>query len=161
MTNLLLYFSRQPETKAILFLLFSIVILPLSAFSILYVPRFIWLFIRSSYILIGLYTVGVYFVTRWFAQGGQYDDLKTKNLSGKTYLITGSAGGIGKQTALELVKRGAKVVLFARSSNLQQAIDDVKKVARDDKLVSGYPLDLADLVSIEKGIEQYKINEGE
>jgi len=161
MTNLLFYFCRQPETKAILFLLFSIVILPLSSFSILYVPRFIWLFIRSSYILIGLYIVGVYFVTRWFAQGRQYDDLKTKNLSGKTYLITGSAGGIGKQTALELVKRGAKVVLFARSSNLQQAIDDVKKVARDDKLVSGYPLDLADLVSIEKGIEQYKINEGE
>jgi len=103
----------------------------------------------------------VYFVTRWFARGGQYDALKTKDLSGKTYLITGSAGGIGKQTALELVKRGAKVVLFARTSNLQQTIDDVKKVARDNKLVSGYPIDLSDLISIEKGIEQYKIKEGE
>ncbi|CAF1378479.1 unnamed protein product [Rotaria sordida] len=82
-------------------------------------------------------------------------------LSGKTYLITGSAGGIGNQTALELAKRGAKVVLFARPSNLQQAINDVKKVAREDKLISGYPLDLADLLSIEKCIEEYKKNEGE
>ncbi|CAF1319746.1 unnamed protein product [Rotaria sordida] len=80
---------------------------------------------------------------------------------GKTYLITGSAGGIGNQTALELAKRGAKVVLLARPSNLQQAINDVKKVAREDKLISGYPLDLADLLSIEKCIEEYKKNEGE
>jgi hypothetical protein len=161
MTNLLLYFFNQPEAKAVSVLLLSIIILPLSAFSILYVPHFIWLFIRSSYILSALYLVGVYFVTRWFARGGQYDALKTKNLSGKTYLITGSAGGIGKQTALELAKCGAKVILFARPSNLQQTIDDVKKVARDNKLVSGYPIDLSDLISIEKGIEQYKIKEGE
>jgi hypothetical protein len=161
MVNPLLQFSRQPETKGLFVLSLSILLLPLSAFSRLYVPHFIWLFIRSSYIFTGLYIIGVYFVTRWFARGGQYDALKTKDLSGKTYLITGSAGGIGKQTALELVKRGAKVVLFARTSNLQQTIDDVKKVARDNKLVSGYPIDLSDLISIEKGIEQYKIKEGE
>jgi hypothetical protein len=148
MVNPLLQFSRQPETKGLFVLSLSILLLPLSAFSRLYVPHFIWLFIRSSYIFTGLYIIGVYFV-------------KTKDLSGKTYLITGSAGGIGKQTALELVKRGAKVVLFARTSNLQQTIDDVKKVARDNKLVSGYPIDLSDLISIEKGIEQYKIKEGE
>jgi len=161
MTNLLLYFFSQPEAKALSVLLFSIIILPLSAFSILYVPHFIWLYIRSSYIFSALYLAGICFVTRWFARGGQYDALKTKNLSGKTYLITGSAGGIGKETALELAKCGAKVILFARPSNLQQTIDDVKKVARDNKLVSGYPLDLSDLISIEKGFKQYKINEGE
>jgi hypothetical protein len=161
MTNLLLYFLRRTEVKALFVVLFSILILPLSAFSLLYVPHFIWLVIRWSYIFIGLYIVGIYFVARYFARGGQYDALQTKNLSGKTYLITGSAGGIGKQTALELAKRGAKVVLFARSSNLKQTIDDVKQVARNDNLVSGYPIDLTDLISIEKGIEQYKKTEGE
>jgi hypothetical protein len=161
MTNIFLYFVRQPEVKALLIFLLSIVILPLSAFSILYVPHFIWLFIRSSYIFLVLYIVGIYFLIRWFARGTQYDAFQTKDLSGKTYLITGSAGGIGKQTALELAKHGAKVILFARSSNLQQAIDDVKKVARDSQLVSGYPIDLSDLISIEKGIEQYKKTEGE
>jgi hypothetical protein len=161
MANVLLYFVGQPEAKALFTLLFSIIILPLSAFSAPFVPNFIWLFIRSSYVFVALYILGVCFLTRWIARGGQYDDLNTKNLSGKTYLITGSAGGIGKQTALELAKRGAKVVLFARPSNLQQTITDVKKVARDATLVSGYPLDLSDLRSIEKGIEQYKIKEKE
>ncbi len=161
MVNLLLYFLRQPEAKAFFVVLLSIVIPPLSAFSLFYVPHFIWVIIRSSYIFIGLYIVGIYFVARYFARGTQFDDLHTTNLKGKTYLITGSAGGIGKQTALQLAKRGAKVVLFARSSNLQQTIDDVKKVARNDNLVSGYPIDLADLISIERGIEQYKQNEGE
>ncbi|CAF3170423.1 unnamed protein product [Rotaria sp. Silwood2] len=161
MPNLLLYFIRRPEARAFLILLVSILILPLSAFSLFFVPQSIWLLIRSSYIFIALYIVGVYFLTRWFARGKQFNALKTKNLGGKTYLITGSASGIGKQTALELAKRGAKVILFARPSNLQQAIDDVKKVARDDKLISGYSLDLADLLSIEKCIEQYKKSEGE
>lgn len=93
--------------------------------------------------------------------GRQFDALHTKDLREKTYLITGSAGGIGKQTALELAKRGAKVVWFARPSNLQQTINDVKKVALDAKLISGYPLDLTDLLSIKSAIEQYKTNEGE
>ncbi|CAF3672441.1 unnamed protein product [Adineta steineri] len=161
MVNLVLYFLGQPETKALLTLFVSIIILPLSAFSAPLVPHFIWVFLRSSYLFLGIYFVGVCCLVRWIARGGQYDALKTKDLSGKTYLVTGSAGGIGKQTALELSKLGAKVVLFARPSNLQQTISDVKKVARDAKLVSGYPIDLADLRSIKTGIEQYKKSEGE
>lgn len=161
MSSVLFYFFNQPEARAFLTLILSIVILPLSSFSLLYVPHLIWLIVGYSYIFIGLYLIGVYFLTRWIAQGQQYDELKTKNLSGKTYLITGSAGGIGKETAIELVKRGAKVVLFARSNNLKQTIDDVKKVARNSELISGYPIDLSDLISIKKGIELYKTNEGE
>jgi hypothetical protein len=160
MANLFWYFIRQPEAKALLVVVFSIVIVPLSAFSIL-VPNIIWRLISSSYFILSLYISGAYFAARWFARGGQYDGLKTKNLNGKTYLITGSAGGIGKQTALELAKCGAKVVLFARPSNLQQTIDDVKKVARDPNLITGYPIDLSDLNAIRKGIEQYKTKEGE
>ncbi|CAF1551278.1 unnamed protein product [Adineta steineri] len=161
MASLVLYFLGQPETRAFLTLFLSIIILPLSAFSAPLIPHFIWTLVRSSYLFIGLYIVAVCCLVRWIARGGQYDALKTKDLSGKTYLITGSAGGIGKQTALELSKLGAKVVLFARPGNLQQTINDVKKVARDPKLVSGYPIDLSDLLSIKTGIEQYKSSEGE
>lgn len=151
----------MPEMKALFVVFFSIILLPLSAYSVFFVPQFIWHFIRSSNTIIALYILGVGFLTRWLAGGAQYDALKTIDLSGKTYLITGSAGGIGKQTALELANQGAKVVLFARPSNLQQAINEVKQVARDEKLVSGYPLDLADLISIKDAVKQYKMNEGE
>lgn len=96
---------------------------------------------------------------RWFAQGGQYSDIHTVNLDGQTFLITGAAGGIGKETALELVKRGARVILFARSTNITEAINDVKKVARSSNNVTGYSLDLADLRSIKACVEEFTKNE--
>jgi NAD(P)-dependent dehydrogenase (short-subunit alcohol dehydrogenase family) len=96
---------------------------------------------------------------RWFAQGGQYPDIHKANLDGKTFLITGAAGGIGKETALELVKRRARVILFARSTNITEAINDVKKVARSPNNVAGYSLDLADLRSIKACVEEFMKNE--
>jgi len=96
---------------------------------------------------------------RWFARGRQYSDIYTANLDGQTFLITGAAGGIGKETALELAKRGARVIIFARSTNLAEAINDIKKVAQSRNNVTGYPLDLADLRSIKACVEQFMENE--
>jgi NAD(P)-dependent dehydrogenase (short-subunit alcohol dehydrogenase family) len=96
---------------------------------------------------------------RYWARGGQYPDIQTANLEGQTFLITGAGGGIGKETAIELAKHGARVVLFARRGNLSEAINDVKKVARSPSNVTGYLLDLADLQSIKSCVEEFMKNE--
>jgi lactate dehydrogenase-like 2-hydroxyacid dehydrogenase len=155
---MLLFFLRQPEAKALLTFFSSIIILILSANSIL-IPTYIWIWTSSSFLYIVLYFIPVILLMRWFAHGGQYLDIHRANLDGQTFLITGAAGGIGKATACELAKRGARVILFARSTNLTEAINDVRKVVRSSKNIVGYPLDLADLRSIKACVEQFMKNE--
>jgi hypothetical protein len=155
---MVLFLFRQPEFQSFLTLTSSILILVLSAFSIV-VPSCIWTWISSSYIYVLLYFIGVMFLMRWWARGGQYPDIQTANLEGQTFLITGAGGGIGKETAIELAKRGARVVLFARRGNLNEAINDVRKVARSPTNVVGYLLDLSDLQSIKSCVEEFMKNE--
>ncbi|MEU6289518.1 oxidoreductase [Streptomyces sp. NPDC046988] len=68
--------------------------------------------------------------------------------TGRTALITGGNSGIGLETARELARHGARVILAGRSrTKLDQAADAVRAVipgARADTLV----LDLSDLASV-------------
>ena len=155
---MLLVLLNQPEVRSLLTLISSILILILSAFSIV-VPSFIWTWVSSSFIYTLLYFAAVAALMRWWAQGGRYPQIHTANLQGQTFLITGAGGGIGKETAMELAKRGARVILFARRGNLNQAVEDVKRVApsRDD--VVGYLLDLSDLRAIKSCVEEFTRNE--
>jgi hypothetical protein len=155
---MLLLLLRQPEAKALLTFVSSISILILSANSIL-IPSWIWIWISSNLIYTAFYFVSVILLMRWFARGGQYSDIHKANLDGQTFLITGAAGGIGKETAFELAKRGAVVIIFARSTNIVEAMNDVKKVARSPDHVVGYILDLADLRSIQTCVEQFMKDE--
>ena len=155
---MVLFLFRQPETRSFLTLISSILILILSAFSII-VPSFIWTWVSSSFIYVLLYFVGVMFLMRWWARGGQYPQIETANLEGQTFLITGAGAGIGKETANELAKRGARVVLFARRGNLNETINDVKKVARSPTNVVGYLLDLSDLQAIKSCVDEFLKNE--
>jgi hypothetical protein len=157
---MILSILSQPEVRSLLTLISSFIILIFSAYSIL-LPSFIWTCISYSYIFLLLYFVGVALLMRYWARGGQYPDIQTANLEGQTFLITGAGGGIGKETAIELAKRGARVVLFARRGNLAETISDVKKVARSPANVVGYLLDLSDLQSIKSCVEEFMKNEDE
>ena len=68
-------------------------------------------------------------------------------LEGKTVIITGSNTGIGKETALNLAKRGARVIMACR--NLQKAetaLQEIVQKSGNENVVAKH-LDLASLKS--------------
>ena len=68
--------------------------------------------------------------------------------AGKTILITGANTGLGYQTALELAKKNAFVILAGRNSDkINQAIVAIKAEIPNAKLEAGI-VDLSDLKSI-------------
>lgn len=78
---------------------------------------------------------------------------KLQDQDGKTVLITGANTGLGYQTALELAKKNALVILAGRSSDkINQAILDIKKEVPTAQLEAGI-VDLSDLESVKKFAE--------
>jgi NAD(P)-dependent dehydrogenase (short-subunit alcohol dehydrogenase family) len=70
------------------------------------------------------------------------------DLANKTFIITGANTGIGKITAKELARRGARVVLACRSkSKTDPVIDEIKRETGNDQ-VEFVHLDLGDLASV-------------
>lgn len=75
------------------------------------------------------------------------------DLSGRRALVTGVTSGLGEHTTLELARKGAEVVMAARTeSKLQVAVDEVRRVV---PTASVQPLlvDLADLSSVRRAAE--------
>lgn len=105
---------------------------------------------RKHRILIGsLVGIGVSFTVmrRYFAGGVCRSKAR---LDGKTVIITGANTGIGKETAIDLASRGAKVILACRNvMRAERAATDIMKKSNNQNVVVKI-LDLASLDSIHK-----------
>lgn len=72
---------------------------------------------------------------------------------GRVALITGANVGLGKETAIQLAKKGAKVVLACRSS-CQPVVDEIKRMRGGD--ATAMSLDLGDSKSIFEFAREYR-----
>ncbi len=80
-------------------------------------------------------------------------------LDGKTVIITGANTGIGKETALDLAKRGARVILACRDvKKAIKAADEIREKSGNGNVIVEH-LDLSSLESVK--IFANRINEQE
>ena len=80
-------------------------------------------------------------------------------MEGKTVLITGANTGIGKETAIDLAKRGARVIMACRDMKRgEEALNDVAEKSGSSNLLLK-PLDLASLASVRTLAEDINKNE--
>lgn len=88
------------------------------------------------------------YALRQYAIGGV---CKSKaDLTGKTVIITGANTGIGYETALDLAKRHAKVILACRNAELMnQAIANIRQASGNNNVI-GHVLDLTNFQSVRK-----------
>lgn len=79
-------------------------------------------------------------------------------LSGKTVIVTGANTGIGKETALDLARREARVILACRDTDKgQQAADHIRRQTNAGELIV-MKLDLASLKSVNEFCDDFKKN---
>jgi NAD(P)-dependent dehydrogenase (short-subunit alcohol dehydrogenase family) len=69
-------------------------------------------------------------------------------LAGRVALITGASAGIGRVTALELARRGAKVFLACRSPERTRAVIAGIRAAHPNVMAEWLPLELSDFESV-------------
>ncbi|KAL8198964.1 UNVERIFIED_CONTAM: Dehydrogenase reductase SDR member 13 [Gekko kuhli] len=77
------------------------------------------------------------------------------SLRGKTVLITGGNTGIGKETALDLARRGARIIIACRNkARAEAAIYDIRRESGNNEILF-MSLDLADLGSVRAFAEAF------
>ncbi len=77
------------------------------------------------------------------------------DLVGRTVLVTGANTGIGRATATELARRGARVHVACRSYERARPVLDDIATAHGADAASFLALDLADLASVRAGADAY------
>ena len=80
--------------------------------------------------------------------------IKDKSLNGKTVLITGGNSGIGFETAVELAKRGAKLIIGCR--NVKNVEMKIRSLAPAVENIECVRLDLSSFESIQEFAKEIK-----
>jgi NAD(P)-dependent dehydrogenase (short-subunit alcohol dehydrogenase family) len=83
------------------------------------------------------------------------EHMTSVDMRGKTVLITGGNAGIGRHTAIELARMGARVVFTSRNLRKGDVARAEIREAANTKLVDTMELDLASFGSIEKFAKQF------
>ncbi|KAJ6647388.1 Retinol dehydrogenase 12 [Pseudolycoriella hygida] len=104
------------------------------------------------FVVIVCLIVGTYFL-RKYAEGGQFT--KDVRIDGKVVIISGCNTGIGKETALELAKRGARVYMACRNfDKCENARREIIELSRN-KNVFNITLDLSSFESIRNFVKEF------
>jgi len=113
---------------------------------------------RSVYVLVlalVIYAVRLYSGGTWCQSQARID--------GKTVIVTGANTGIGKETALDLVRRGGRVILACRSVKKgNEAAADIRRqlnMNETENNIVVMKLDLASLSSVRLFVEEFKRKE--
>ncbi|CAN9511210.1 unnamed protein product [Ophioblennius macclurei] len=107
-----------------------------------------------TFLLVAVVFAGAAFIFRQIVVKGKQCTSQV-TLSGKTVIVTGSNTGIGKWTAIDLAKRGARVILACRSQQRgMSALEEVKKVTGSQQVVF-MQLDLGSLKSVRSFAEAF------
>ena len=80
---------------------------------------------------------------------------ETRDLPGRTFLVTGGNTGIGRATAVGLARRGARVYVACRSPDKGRAAAAAIAAASGSDAVRFVPLDLASLASVRACAEEF------
>jgi len=79
--------------------------------------------------------------------------MTTRDLEGKTIVVTGANTGIGRATAAALAARGATLVLAGRSAEKTLPVIDELRTASGNAQISFSQLDLGDLADVRRSAE--------
>uniref|UniRef100_A0A6P4FH83 NADP-retinol dehydrogenase n=1 Tax=Drosophila rhopaloa TaxID=1041015 RepID=A0A6P4FH83_DRORH len=97
---------------------------------------------------------GAAYFLRKYMQGGQFT--KQTDESGKVFIVTGANTGIGKETVLEIARRGGTVYMACRDMNrCEKARQEIVRETNNTNIFARQ-LDLSSLESIRKFAASFK-----
>ncbi|XP_038061001.1 retinol dehydrogenase 12-like [Patiria miniata] len=106
----------------------------------------------AASVVVGVVVV-LWLVRRWVAGGWCYSNAR---LDGKTVVITGANSGIGKETAKDMARRGARVIIACRDLPKAEAAASEIRTATGNNKVTVRKLDLASLASVRECAKKIK-----
>ena len=111
----------------------------------------------AAQVAIGVAAFAVLYAGKRYFEGARCHS--TKSLKGKTVVITGANTGIGKETAVDLAKRGARVIIGCR--NMEKGKEALKEIQERSGSTDVFleKLDLASLDSVRKFADNILKNE--